>query len=169
MDVSKGGSWHFGFNMAGDISEELVRGREYLFVDHMMRREKVGLFNPNSVTKDDIEHYARALARPGALRSSFSYYRTLPIDRGDNRNWGQTPLSMPVLAVGAAWGYGQSSAQTIRRVATDAHDVLIEDCGHYIPEERPDALANAIAEFLARYDPGANRRHPVLPQEQENV
>ena len=169
MDVSKGGSWHFGFNMAGDISEELVRGREYLFVDHMMRREKVGLFNPNSVSKDDIEHYARALARPGALRSSFSYYRTLPIDRGDNRIWGQTPLSMPVLAVGAAWGYGHSSAQTIRRVATDVHDVLIEDSGHYIPEERPDALANAIAEFLARYDPGADGRLPVLRQEQGNV
>ena len=149
MDVSKGGSWHFGFNMAGDISEELVRGREYLFVDHMMRREKVGLFNPNAVSKDDIEHYARALAQPGALRSSFSYYRTLPIDRGDNRIWGQTPLAMPVLAVGAAWGYRHSSAQTIRRVATDVHDVLIEDSGHYIPEERPDALANAIAEFLA--------------------
>jgi pimeloyl-ACP methyl ester carboxylesterase len=127
-----------------------------------MRREKVGLLNPNSVSKDDIEHYARALARPGALRSSFSYYRTLPVDRGDNRIWGQTPLSMPVLAVGAAWGYGHSSAQTIRRVATDVHDVLIEDSGHYIPEERPDALANAIAEFLARYDPGADGRLPVL-------
>jgi len=24
LDVSKGGSWHFGFNMTGDISEELV-------------------------------------------------------------------------------------------------------------------------------------------------
>lgn len=102
MDVSNGGSWHFGFNMTGDISEELVRGREYLFVDHFMRREKVGLFDSNSVSVTDIEHYARALARPGALRSSFSYYRTLPIDREDNRVWGQTPLSMPVLAVGAA-------------------------------------------------------------------
>jgi pimeloyl-ACP methyl ester carboxylesterase len=149
MDVSKGGSWHFGFNMAGDISEELVRGREYLFVDHFMRRETVGLFNPNSASAADIEHYARALARPGALRCSFSYYRTLPKDRDDNRAWGKTPLPMPVLAVGAAWGYGPASAQTIRRVATNVHDVLIERSGHYIPEERPEALAAAIADFLA--------------------
>jgi pimeloyl-ACP methyl ester carboxylesterase len=150
MDLSNGGSWHFGFNMAGDISEELVRGREHLFVDHFMRRETVGLFDPNSVSTVDIEHYARALARPGALRSSFSYYRTLPVDRTDNSIWGQTPLPMPVLAVGAAGGYGPASAETIRRVARNVRDVLIERSGHYIPEERPDALAGAIADFLAR-------------------
>jgi pimeloyl-ACP methyl ester carboxylesterase len=40
MDVSRGGSWHFGFNMAGDISEDLVRGREYLFVDHWLPEER---------------------------------------------------------------------------------------------------------------------------------
>jgi pimeloyl-ACP methyl ester carboxylesterase len=150
MDVAKGGSWHFGFNMAGDISEDLVRGREFLFVDHFMRREKVGVFDANAVSVADIEHYARALARPGALRCSFSYYRTLPKDRDDNRVWGQTPLPMPVLAVGAAWGYGPASAQTMRRVASNVHDVLIERSGHYIPEERPEALAAAITNFLAR-------------------
>jgi pimeloyl-ACP methyl ester carboxylesterase len=150
MDVSRGGSWHFGFNMAGDISEELVRGREYLFVDHFMRREKVGLFDPGSVSPADIEHYASALARPGALRSSFSYYRTLLMDREDNRAWGRMPLCMPVLAVGAAWGYGAASAQTIRRVASDVQSVQIEDCGHYPAEERPAELAAAIRDFLAK-------------------
>jgi pimeloyl-ACP methyl ester carboxylesterase len=29
MEVSKGGSWHFGFNMAGDISEALVQGASF--------------------------------------------------------------------------------------------------------------------------------------------
>jgi pimeloyl-ACP methyl ester carboxylesterase len=158
MDVSKGGSWHFGFNMAGDISEALVQGRELLFVDHFMRREKVGLFDANAVSMVDIEHYARALARPGALRSSFSYYRTLPIDRGDNSVWGKTPLPMPVLAVGAEWGYGAASAQTIRRVAGDVRDVLIERSGHYVPEERPAELAGAILDFLAAASSSAPSR-----------
>ena len=149
-DVSRGGSWHFGFNMAGDISEELVRGREKLFVDHFMRREKVGLFDSNSVSDADIEFYARALQRPGALRSSFSYYRTLPIDRSDNSVWGQTPLPMPVLAIGADWGYGAASEHTARRVAKDVQGAVIERCGHYPAEERPDELARLIADFLAK-------------------
>ncbi|MFJ7439647.1 alpha/beta fold hydrolase [Methylorubrum thiocyanatum] len=149
MDVSKGGSWHFGFNMAGDISEALVRGREHLFVDHFMRRETVGVFDPDSVTEDDIAHYARALARPGALRCSFGYYRTLPVDRRDNAVWGQRPLPMPVLAVGAAGGYGPESSRTICRVAGDVRDIMIECCGHYPAEERPAELAAAIRGFLA--------------------
>ena len=149
MDVAKGGSWHFGFNMAGDISEELVRGREHLFVDHFMRRETVGLFDPDAVSDDDIGHYARPLARPGSLRSSSGYYRTFPLDRGDNLAWGRTPLSMPVLAVGAAGGYGAASARTIRPVANDVREVLIERCGHYPAEERPTELAAAIRDFLA--------------------
>ncbi|WP_315837479.1 alpha/beta hydrolase [Bradyrhizobium prioriisuperbiae] len=148
MDVSKGGSWHFGFNMAGDISEELVRGREKLFVDHFMRREKVGLFDSNSVSDADIEHYARALQRPGALRSSFSYYRTLPIDRSDNSVWGRTPLPMPVLAIGTEWGYGPASEHTIRRVAKDVRATIIERCGHYPAEETPSELARVITDFL---------------------
>ena len=150
MDVSKGGSWHFGFNMAGDISEELVRGREFMFVDHFIRRETVGIFDANAVSTANIEHYARALGRPGALRCSFSYYRTLPTDRGDNRIWGETPLPMPVLVVGATGGYGAASAETVRRVARNVRDVLIERSGHYIPEERPDELAGAITDFIGR-------------------
>jgi pimeloyl-ACP methyl ester carboxylesterase len=150
MDVAKGGSWHFGFNMAGDISEALVRGREFLFVDHFIRRETVGIFDANAVSTADIEHYAHALSRPGALRCSFSYYRTLPTDRDDNRIWGETPLPMPVLAVGATGGYGAASAQTVRRVARNVRGVLIERSGHYIPEERPDALAGAITDFIGR-------------------
>lgn len=110
MDVSKGGSWHFGLNMAGNTSEELERGREFLFVDQFIRREKVGLFDPYLVSLADIKHYASAFARPGALRSSYSYYRTLPIDREDNHACGQIPLSMPMLAIGAEWGYGAESA-----------------------------------------------------------
>ena len=55
MDASKGGSWHFGLNMAGNTSEELERGREFLFVDQFIRREKVGLFDPYLVSLADIK------------------------------------------------------------------------------------------------------------------
>ncbi|CAB3810018.1 alpha/beta fold hydrolase [Paraburkholderia fynbosensis] len=151
MDVSRGGSWHFGFNMAGDISESLVRGREFLFIDHFVHRESVGVFDADSISPDDIEVYARALARPGALRCSFSYYRTLPLDRQDNVVWGKTPLAMPALAIGARWGYGQASADTLRRVAAHVTERLIDDCGHYVPEERPAEFAEAVREFIFKH------------------
>jgi pimeloyl-ACP methyl ester carboxylesterase len=56
---------------------------------------------------------------------------------------------MPVLAIGADWGYGSASEHTIRRVAKDVRAAIIERCGHYPAEERPIELARVIIDFLA--------------------
>ncbi len=119
-----------------------------MFVEHLVRRESVGLFDANAIDAATIDHDADALARPGALRCSFGYDRALPTDRDDDRVWGETRLPMPVPAVGATGGYGPASARAMRRVATDVSEVLVERSGHDVPEERPDALTAAISEFL---------------------
>ncbi|SOE97438.1 Pimeloyl-ACP methyl ester carboxylesterase [Burkholderia sp. D7] len=149
MNVATGGSWHFGFNMAGDISEELVRGREALFVRHFIRRDTVGTVDPSSISEADIDVYARSLAQPGALRASFSYYRTLFEDRKDNEQFGQTKLEMPVLALGCEFGYGQGAKATMEKVATNVSSAIIESSGHYPAEEQPERLASVLLDFFA--------------------
>jgi pimeloyl-ACP methyl ester carboxylesterase len=149
MNVATGGSWHFGFNMAGDISEELVRGREALFVRHFIRRDTVGTVDPSSISEADIDVYARSLAQPGALRASFSYYRTLFDDRKHNEQFGQTNLEMPVLAIGCEFGYGQGAKATMEKVATNVSGAIIESSGHYPAEEQPERLASVLLDFLA--------------------
>jgi hypothetical protein len=46
MDVWNGGSWQFGFNMAGDIAHALVQSREAVFVEHILKRPDVGVLDP---------------------------------------------------------------------------------------------------------------------------
>jgi pimeloyl-ACP methyl ester carboxylesterase len=65
---------------------------------------------------------------------------------------------MPVLAIGAEWGYGLASERTIRRVAKDVQATIIERCGHYPAEERPSELARAITDFLAMTPSGIHRK-----------
>ena len=149
MDVGSGGSWHFGFNRAGPIAEALVQGREHLFIEAMIRRETVGLFDPAAIGDEDIAIYARKAAAPGALRCMFGYYRALlPTDRNDNLRFGEQPLLMPVLAVGADHGYGGAAMATMRRVAPAPLEWTAGDCGHYVPEERPRELAAALLSFF---------------------
>ncbi|WP_205169380.1 MULTISPECIES: alpha/beta fold hydrolase [Burkholderia] len=150
MNVATGGSWHFGFNMAGDISEELVRGREALFVRHFVRRDTVGTVDPESITEADIDVYATALTQPGALRASFSYYRTLLVDLDDNKTFGEKKLDMPVLAIGCEFGYGEGSKATMEKVASNVRGVVLRDSGHYPAEEQPEQLAAALLDFLAQ-------------------
>lgn len=152
MNVATGGSWHFGFNRAGDIAEALVSGREHLFIRAMIHRETVGAFDPTAIGEEDIAVYAAAAAAPGTLRCMFAYYRTLlPWDRDDNLALAARPLTLPVLAVGADHGYGGSSLTTMRAVAAAPEEWIARDCGHYVPEERPRELVNALLAFFGRH------------------
>jgi pimeloyl-ACP methyl ester carboxylesterase len=146
MDVANGGSWHFGFNMAGEISEELVRGRERLLIEHWMRRSAVGAVDPTSVTDEALDHYAHEVAQPGGLRSSFAYYRAIPQDRDDNKRLGATRLKMPVLAVDCERGFPGGPQQAMQHVADNVSSFTVPSSGHYPAEERPHILA---AEMLA--------------------
>ncbi|WP_234820564.1 alpha/beta fold hydrolase [Mycolicibacterium goodii] len=148
MDVAKGGSWHFGFNMAGDITEDLVRGRERLLIEYWMRRTTVGVVDPTSAEPHALDQYARAMAQPGGLRGSFAHYRALPQDRADNRELGRTKLTMPVLAVEGRRGQGGHSISTMRKVAADVKTAVIDRAGHYPAEENPAELANVLLDFL---------------------
>jgi pimeloyl-ACP methyl ester carboxylesterase len=148
MDVARGGSWHFGFNMAGDISEELVRGRERLLIEHWMRRSTVGAVDPTTVTDDALDHYAHAMSQPGGLRGSFSYYRAIPRDREDNARLGLARLAMPVMAVDGDRGFTGGPQRAMHLLADDVMSFTVPDCGHYPAEERPEALAAAMMSFF---------------------
>lgn len=150
MDAAKSASWHFAFNRAGPVAEALVSGREHLFIDALIRRESVGVFDPEAVSEADIAVYARKAAAPGALRCMFAYYRALlPTDLEDNRRFGPLPQTLPVLAVGADHGYGEAALATMRRVSSAPQFWMAKDCGHYVPEERPRDLVDALLRFFA--------------------
>ena len=148
MDVANGGSWHFGFNMASDISEELVRGRERILIEYWMRRTTVGVVDPTSVEPDALDQYARAMAQPGGLRGSFAHYRALPQDRTDNEELGRMELPMPVLAVEGVRGQAGHSISTMKKVADNVKSAVIARAGHYPAEENPVELTAVLRGFV---------------------
>jgi pimeloyl-ACP methyl ester carboxylesterase len=57
---------------------------------------------------------------------------------------------MPVLALGGAesWGRRMEVLESLQRVALDVRGGMIEDCGHFVPEEQPDELARQLIGFF---------------------
>lgn len=146
MDVARGGSWHFGFGMLNDLNETLVAGHERAYVQWFARNNT---FVPDAISEEDLDEYTRAYTTPGAMRAAFSYYRTLPEDARQNRASAKTKLRIPTLAVGAANAGRERTLQDLQVVAEQVRSVLIAECGHYVPEERPAELAAAITMFFA--------------------
>jgi pimeloyl-ACP methyl ester carboxylesterase len=139
--------WNFGFfSLANGLPEQLVTGREAVWVDRFTDSLMV---NKGSLTADDIEEYAGHLRDPAHLRASFGYFRAFATDVADNAAYRETPLPMPVLAVGARGSLGPQVAEQVRRYARTVTGEVVEDCGHWLFEERPDQLLALLRHFLA--------------------
>jgi len=131
--------WHFRFFNVRDLPEMLVAGREREFLTWFHNNEAV---NSRAFANEAEETYARAYSMPGALRAGFEYYRAFPTDMIANREFAKRKLTMPVL------GIGGSIDDHLRYVATDVRGVNIENCGHWVAEEQPEAVIDARLAFL---------------------
>ncbi|ARV57816.1 hypothetical protein BZZ01_03470 [Nostocales cyanobacterium HT-58-2] len=150
MDVWRGGSWILGFNMTPDIPEALVAGRERLYFESALY--KPAAYNPDAIAKADIEEYVRCYSAPGGLRGGFEHYRAFFEDAKHNRESGKTKLQMPVLALGGDSCLGDLVLKSMQQVAANIRGVVLERCGHWLAEERPDYLVELLLSFFAESD-----------------
>ena len=133
------------FEAPNGLAEALITGREALFVSHMMRQQA---YDTTALDQHALAEYARHLAAPGALHGGIEYFRTHVIDAVHNREHARTKLPMPVLTVGGTASFGANLEPEIRPLARTLRSVMIEECGHYLAEERPERLAEVLLQFL---------------------
>ena len=150
--VTHGGTWHIGALVAPGIPELLFAGRERELLGRWAFPSMTAV--AGSVTDADVDELARTYARPGGWRGAVGLYRSMLTEGDELRALAETsPLTMPVLAVGA--GGGPFTAATVGQVTTgDVTSVQLDGVGHYVAMEAPDALADAILDFVRVVDEG---------------
>ncbi len=140
--------WHFGFFNSRAIPEDLIAGRERIWLawfyrDHADPANFRAAFPPTA-----IDEYARHYAVPASLHASFEYYRAMNMDVAQNAAYARTKLPMPLLALGADHSFGDAVARQARAYATDVQGGVVTNSGHWIPEEQPADLARRLLAFL---------------------
>jgi pimeloyl-ACP methyl ester carboxylesterase len=149
-NFSQGGRrWHHAFHQTADLPEALIAGREQIYFTWFYRNWG---HHSNVLSDQAIAEYLRVYSQPGALRAGFSYYRNLSRDMLDNQAITQIfKLAMPVLALGGnkGWGRGTEVLDSLQRLGTDVRGGVIDNCGHWMAEEQPDALLVHLLPFLA--------------------
>jgi pimeloyl-ACP methyl ester carboxylesterase len=53
-------------------------------------------------------------------------------------------VKVPVVAMGGERGLGARVGQFVSMVASEVSSVVLPGCGHFIPEERPDAVVDQV-------------------------
>lgn len=145
MDALKGGAWHYGFHMAPDIPEMLTKGRELEYITAQIRTWS---YRKEAVAEANILEFSRHYATPGGMMAGFNYYRALREDAALAASFQGRPLDMPILAITGRHGVGPKLADALRPQASNLTSVIVEDSGHFVPDESPDTFSEQVGQFL---------------------
>ena len=139
-------TWHFAFHSLPDLPEMLIAGREPAYLDWFLRRKTA---NPETFSDADIAEYLRTFVKDGGLRAGLAYYRAATLSAQQNRELSaKAKLQMPVLALGSDQGSIADMASPLKAFAETVHGAVIANCGHFLPEEQPAAVAEQLIAFL---------------------
>jgi hypothetical protein len=119
-------AWHFDFHANPDIAVYLTHGRERWYITRFFDDLA---YQPDAISQDDLDVYARAFEAPGAMRALCEIYRELDHDadihRADIAAHGK--LTVPILASGGG-------AQTLAvNYAPMCQEIAFDLTGHLVP------------------------------------
>jgi pimeloyl-ACP methyl ester carboxylesterase len=144
---SGGMAWHFAFHRVPNLPEVLVAERERTYLVEGFYRALS--YNPAAFTEADIDEYVRCYSSPGGMRAGFEYFRAFAEDSRQNKEYFKRKLPMPVLASGGAQSLGPTMVAMAEEVAINVRGGSIEECGHWVADERPIELTRQLLTFLA--------------------
>jgi pimeloyl-ACP methyl ester carboxylesterase len=134
--------WWFAFNQVRGLPEQLVSGRSRFLIDAILDDL---LVNKAAVSDGDRAIYARAYSYPDAIRASNGWFQTFGQDIADLASYGKITAPMLGLADPAFFGFFQ---QVLPAEGTDVSVVEVKDTGHFLVEEQPQAVIDALTGFF---------------------
>jgi pimeloyl-ACP methyl ester carboxylesterase len=147
-------SWQFSFNRLNDLPEILVQGHERTYLAWIFATKSTRSY---AIDAEAVDEYTRQYSAPGAMRAGFAWYR----ENFDAEGLAQAKvraakrLTMPVLALGGSDGVGDALRATVATLGDRVQGGAIapkqasrgDGCGHFLPEECPDELTEAVIKF----------------------
>lgn len=138
-------TWHVAFHNLADLPEILIGGKEDVYLRWFLERKAA---NPRFFSDADFSEYLRVFLKNG-LKGGLAFYRGITVSAEQNRALADQPkLEMPILAVRADQGSMPDLVAQLQKVATNVQGTAVENCGHYLAEEQPEALLRELLRFL---------------------
>lgn len=139
-------SWHFAFNRLNDLPETLVSGHERAYLTWLFDNKSTRSWTIDPAALDE---YVRVFSAPGAARAGFEYYRQAFSATGLSQTKARMArkLTMPVLTISGEHSLSTAMLKNMQPLAQNIEGVVLEGCGHYLPEECHAEYSKAISNF----------------------
>lgn len=139
--------WHIVMHMNMDITRFLMEGREEKYLRHFFRDFAD---NPTAVPESEIEAYAMQMCQPGNLRASLNHYGYIPQAAEQTKELTAQKLTVPMMAWGGQASFGSHCIDSANAIAETAHGGVIEQCGHWVFQEKTDFICAELDNFWSK-------------------
>lgn len=136
--------WHLGMHLNMDITRALVEGKEDMYLRHFFRDFA---YNPAAMPEAEIQGYVMQMKQPGNLRASLNHYGSIPEMAEQTARLTQAKLDIPMLAFGGEASFGDHCYRCAQHICPSATGGVIPECGHWVFEEKPDFISDALKTF----------------------
>jgi pimeloyl-ACP methyl ester carboxylesterase len=141
--------WHIPFNR---VNDELIVDMVNSNADAYYRYEFSIQGGGATLPKYAIDYYVDLYNRDkDALRATFGLYRAWEVTVQQNGERQNTKLTIPVLGIGGANSWGPFAGAGITPAANDVQTVVVPDTGHWVAEQAPEEMLEALSTFLEPY------------------
>jgi pimeloyl-ACP methyl ester carboxylesterase len=137
--------WNFIFQMLPDLPAALTQGKEALYVGWWYENK---VYKSGSIPAGDVAAYVASYARPGRMDAAFDYCRNILLDIEFNKGNFTTKSAVRLLAVGGQYSIPQMG-ESLQPYFQKCTSLIVADSGHFVPEEQPQRLADALRAFLS--------------------
>jgi len=138
-------TWQFHFHAMADLPELLTSGREADYLGWFFRTKSAVA---GAMTPEAIATYLQAYQRPGAMTAGFNYYRAVEQNRAFAEAHREHRFAKPMRVYGGEHATGLNFVNSLKAVDPAVEGGMIPGCGHYIPEEAPEAVVELITAML---------------------
>jgi epoxide hydrolase 4 len=124
-----------------------------LFPEALMRLTLPTLASiPGAFSQDARDVYANAIAQPGALTSMLNYYRAAFRAYPSQIRAPKATIARPTLLIWGMKDFALTSrvSEGLEQWIPNLRIQRIEDSGHWLPDERPRVVIDALLDFLAK-------------------
>ena len=134
--------WWFPLNQIHGLPEQLLAGRMRFVVDHVFDTH---LVDRSKVGESDRSAYARAYDSADAIRAGDGWFQAFDQDVADFKTYDK--VTVPMLGLASPANFA-AVRQTWPQMAADVRLAMIDDSGHFLPIEQPEAVAQTLADFF---------------------
>jgi pimeloyl-ACP methyl ester carboxylesterase len=143
-----GSMWWWILPLAPDVPERLIVGHERAFLTWFYERYST----PGAIDTAAVDEYLRTFSGREGVLGALGVYRASFTTIEQTAPLTKKKVQVPVVALGGEKAQGVQIRTMVEMVAENVDGGSIADCGHFVPEERPDEIVRhvlAMTEKLA--------------------